>query len=53
MLRVIRDGALDVEVVFNDAIPFDAATDRKKTARLVEARVRDGLNAALRGKFNG
>jgi 1-acyl-sn-glycerol-3-phosphate acyltransferase len=53
MLRIIRDGALDVEVVFNDAIPFDAATDRKKTARLVEARVRDGLNAALRGKFNG
>jgi 1-acyl-sn-glycerol-3-phosphate acyltransferase len=58
MLRVIRDGALDVEVVFNDAIPFDAATDRKKTARLVEARVRDGLNAAasrqiqwLRGHF--
>jgi len=53
MLRVIRDGALDVEVVFGDAIPFDAATDRKKTARAVEARVRDGLNAALRGKLNG
>lgn len=53
MLRVIRDGALDVEVMFGEAIPFDAATDRKKTARLVEARVREGLNAALRGKFNG
>ena len=53
MLRVIRDGALDVEVVFGQAIRFDAATDRKKTARLIEARVREGLNAALRGKFNG
>lgn len=53
MLRVIRDGALDVEVVFSDAIPFDVTTDRKKTARLVEARVREGLNAALRGRFNG
>jgi lyso-ornithine lipid O-acyltransferase len=53
LLRVVRDGALDVDVVFSDAIPFDATTDRKKTARLVEARVRDGLNAALRGKLNG
>ena len=53
LLRVIRDGALDVDVVFSDAVPFDAATDRKKMARLVEARVRDGLNAALRGKLNG
>jgi len=52
LLRVIRNGALDVDVVFGDAITFDAATDRKKTARLVEARVRDGLNAALRGKLN-
>ena len=52
-MRVTRDGALDVDVVFSEAVPFDAATDRKKTARLVEARVRDGLNAALRGKLNG
>ena len=53
LLRVIRYGALDVDVVFADAIPFDAATDRKKTARLVEARVREGLNNALTGRFNG
>lgn len=53
LLRVIRDGALDVDVVFSDAVPFDATTNRKNTARLVEARVRDGLNAALRGKLNG
>lgn len=53
MLRVIRDGALDVDVVFSDVVPFDATTNRKNMARLVEARVREGLNAALRGKFNG
>ncbi|WP_290891617.1 lysophospholipid acyltransferase family protein [Hoeflea sp.] len=53
LLRVIRHGAIDVEVVFAEAIPFDAATDRKKTARLVEARVREGLIRALSGKLNG
>lgn len=53
MLRVIRDGALDVDVVFSDTVPFDATTNRKATARLVEARVREGLNAALRGKLYG
>ncbi len=52
LLRVIRDGALDVDVVFSDAIRFDTTTDRKKTARLVEVRVREGLNAALRGELN-
>lgn len=49
LLRVIRDGALDVEVIFSQPVIFDSAMDRKKTARLVEARVRDGLNVALRG----
>ena len=53
LLRVIKGGALDVEVVFADAIGFDASTDRKRTARLVEARVREGLNAALRGRLDG
>ena len=53
LLRVIRDGALDIDVVFSDAVEFDATTNRKNTARFVEARVRDGLNAALRGELNG
>lgn len=53
LLRVIRYGALDVDVVLADAIPFDAMTDRKKTARLVEARVREGLIKALSGGLNG
>ena len=53
LLRVISGGALDVDVIFSDIVCFDAAADRKKTARFVEARVRDGLNAALRGKLDG
>lgn len=51
LLRVIRGGAIDVEVIFGDSIAFDAQSDRKKTARLVEARVREGLNAALHGRL--
>ena len=53
VLRVIRHGAMEVDVVFGEVVEFDGATDRKKTARLVEARVRDGLAAALSGRLNG
>lgn len=49
LLRVLKEGALEIELVFGDAVAFDANADRKTTARLVEARVRAGLNAALRG----
>tara|TARA_R110002020_G_scaffold135469_7_gene302495 strand:+ start:6586 stop:7383 length:798 start_codon:yes stop_codon:yes gene_type:complete len=52
-LRVIRYGAIDVEVIFSQTVAFDATTDRKNTARLVEARVRAGLISALQGKING
>ena len=52
-LRVVRHGAIDVDVIFADSIPFEAATNRKNTARLVEARVREGLLRALSGKLNG
>ncbi|MDF1610227.1 1-acyl-sn-glycerol-3-phosphate acyltransferase [Hoeflea sp. YIM 152468] len=49
MLRVILSGALDVDVIFSDPVAFDSVADRKKAARLVEARVRKGFNQALRG----
>lgn len=51
LIRVIREGALEVDVVFGDAIVFDAQSDRKKTARHIEAQVRAGLSAALQGKL--
>lgn len=49
LLRVLREGALEVDVVFGEPIDFDATADRKQTARLAETRVRTGLAAALRG----
>jgi 1-acyl-sn-glycerol-3-phosphate acyltransferase len=45
---VLREGAVDAEVRFGEPLRFDAATDRKEAARLVEARVRSMLSSALR-----
>lgn len=53
LLGVIKEGALEVDVVFGDVIDFEASTDRKKTAQHAEAQVRAALNAALRGKTVG
>lgn len=49
LLGVLREGALEVDVVFGETIAFDAAADRKKTARHVEAQIRSAVAAALRG----
>ena len=51
LLGVLRQGAMEVDVVFGDPVAFDAGSDRKTTARLMEARVRAGLAAALRGRI--
>ncbi len=49
-LRVLREGALEVEVHFCSPVVFDAASDRKQTARIVERAIRRTLAAALRGR---
>lgn len=41
-------GGLDVEVIWGEALPYDAATDRKKLAADLEATVRRDLVATLR-----
>jgi 1-acyl-sn-glycerol-3-phosphate acyltransferase len=46
---LLRAGAVDAEVRFGEPVIFDARSNRKETARLVEARVRDMLEASLRG----
>ncbi|WP_420406820.1 lysophospholipid acyltransferase family protein [Hoeflea sp.] len=51
LLRVLREGALEVDVVIGDTVPFAVAADRKRIAREVETRIRSALAAALRGKF--
>jgi lyso-ornithine lipid O-acyltransferase len=44
---LLREGAVDVEVHFGAPVLFTEASNRKEVARLVEARVRDMLQAAL------
>jgi 1-acyl-sn-glycerol-3-phosphate acyltransferase len=47
LATVLREGALDVEVHFGEAVPFTAKSSRKDVARQVEERVREMLHAAL------
>jgi 1-acyl-sn-glycerol-3-phosphate acyltransferase len=47
--NLLRQGAVDVEVRFGEPVVFSAKSNRKQAARLVEARVRDMVQAALRG----
>lgn len=42
-------GGVDVEVRFGEPVPFSAGSNRKQVARLVEARVRTMVQAALHG----
>jgi 1-acyl-sn-glycerol-3-phosphate acyltransferase len=46
---LLRSGAVDVEVRFGEPVTFSAGSNRKETARLVEARVRTMMQAALHG----
>ena len=52
LLGVLREGAFEVDVVFGEPVRFDATSDRKKTARLVEAEIRATLGRALRGRLD-
>jgi 1-acyl-sn-glycerol-3-phosphate acyltransferase len=44
---LLSEGALDVEVHFGEPIVFSRDSNRKETARLMESRVREMLQAAL------
>lgn len=46
---LLKLGAVDVEVRFGEPVAFSAKSNRKEAARLVEARVREMMQAALRG----
>jgi 1-acyl-sn-glycerol-3-phosphate acyltransferase len=46
---LLKLGAVDVEVRFGEPVIFSAKSNRKEAARLVEARVRDMMRAALHG----
>lgn len=44
---LLAEGALDVEVHFGEPIAFSRGSNRKETARLMEVRVREMVQAAL------
>jgi 1-acyl-sn-glycerol-3-phosphate acyltransferase len=46
--ELLARGAVDVEVHFGEPVAFSARSSRKEAARLVEGRVRDMMQAALR-----
>lgn len=46
---LLKLGAVDVEVRFGEPVVFSAKSNRKEAARLVEARVREMMQAALHG----
>ncbi len=45
--NLLAEGAMDVEVHFGEPVAFSAASNRKETARLVERRVAEMMQAAL------
>ncbi|MAZ83654.1 MAG: 1-acyl-sn-glycerol-3-phosphate acyltransferase [Hoeflea sp.] len=50
LLRVLKEGALEVEVRFGEPVVFDGATNRKTAAKEVERRVADLLAEGLAGR---
>ncbi|CDX22942.1 conserved exported hypothetical protein [Mesorhizobium sp. ORS 3324] len=44
---LLAEGALDAEVHFGEPVPFSKGSNRKETARLMEAKVREMMQAAL------
>ncbi|MEZ5785978.1 MAG: lysophospholipid acyltransferase family protein [Xanthobacteraceae bacterium] len=50
LVAVLRHGAIDVTVSFGEPHGFDAQSDRKAVARVLEADVRRLATAALRGR---
>lgn len=50
LLRILREGALDVEVTFTPALRLDASHDRKSVTRAAEEAVRRELGATLAGR---
>lgn len=46
-MTLLAEGGLDVEVHFGEPVAFSKQSNRKETARVVEAQVRGMMQAAL------
>ncbi|CAA2103813.1 hypothetical protein MBUL_02386 [Methylobacterium bullatum] len=47
----LRDGPIDVHVVWGDPIAFEAGTDRKRATAMAEASVRRAMQASVTGRW--
>lgn len=48
LLGVLKEGAIDVDIHFGQAVEFDAASDRKAVSRAMRAEIAEMLAAGLR-----
>ncbi|MBO1018999.1 1-acyl-sn-glycerol-3-phosphate acyltransferase [Methylobacterium sp. SD274] len=49
----LREGPIDVHVVWGDPIAFEAGTDRKRATAMAEASVRRAMQASVTGRWEG
>ncbi|WP_081157857.1 lysophospholipid acyltransferase family protein [Ensifer aridi] len=50
LIGVLREGALDVDVDFGEALDYDRQSNRKEVSRTIEQRIRKMLSDRLRGR---
>lgn len=48
---LLKAGAIEVDVSFGEAVPFDAESNRKRQSALIQARIRQMLEDSLRGRL--
>lgn len=49
--RILRTGAIEVDVSFGEAVIFDAESNRKRQSALIKARIRQMLEDSLMGRL--
>lgn len=50
LLGILREGAIEVDVDFGEAVDYDHHTNRKEVSRVIEQRIRSMLSDRLRGR---
>jgi 1-acyl-sn-glycerol-3-phosphate acyltransferase len=49
--RILKTGAIEVDVSFGEAVAFDAESNRKRQSALIQARIRQMLEDSLMGRL--
>ena len=50
LVGILKEGAVDVDVIFGEQINYTAESNRKIVSRQIEKRMRDMLSLKLRGR---